>query len=303
MEENEKFRILIVDDENANLDVLSDILKKDYTITVAKSGEAAIKRAEEDAPDLILLDVLIPDMNGFDVLLALKESDRSRDIPIIFITVLTSPEDEEKGLLLGAVDYIIKPFNNSIVRARVGTQIKIVKQIRTIERLGMIDALTDIPNRRFFDVRLNEEWRRTCRQKAYLSMLTIDVDKFKAYNDTYGHPQGDILLQFVAKILTSNLRRSSDLAARLGGDEFAVLLADTDPEGAFTVADNIRKAMEAGVIPRSSTGESTSVTVSIGVNTVIPTMDMQINDFIEQSDKKLYTAKTTGKNKVVRNEG
>jgi diguanylate cyclase (GGDEF)-like protein len=297
MTENKKFHILIVDDENANIAVISEILRGEYAVSAAKTGQAALKMVIEDKPDLILLDILMPDMNGFEVLAKLQEMDGT--IPVIFISGLASVDDEEKGLKLGAVDYISKPFINAIVKARVGTHIKIINQMRTIERLGMIDALTDIPNRRFFDMRIEEEWRRTCRRKTYLSMLMIDVDKFKVYNDTYGHPQGDLLLKSLAKSLTVNLRRPSDIAARFGGEEFAVLLADTDVSGALIVAENIRATIKAEIVPRASTGEPTSVTVSIGVNSLIPTMDLRISEFIEQADKNLYAAKAAGRNRVV----
>ncbi|GHS90105.1 hypothetical protein AGMMS49957_15050 [Synergistales bacterium] len=302
MEDNVKFSILIADDESANLAVLSEILKNDYKVIVAKTGGAAIKRVADDKPDLILLDILMPDMSGFEVLKKLKESNESKNIPVIFITGLSNPENEEKGLKLGAADYITKPFNNAIVIARVGTHIQIVKQVRAIERLGMIDVLTDIPNRRFFEIRIGEEWRRSCRHGTYLSMLMIDVDKFKNYNDTYGHPQGDLLLRFVGESLKAGLKRSSDIAARFGGEEFVVLLADTNREGALAVAENIRASIEAGVVPCAATGQPTSVTVSIGVNTVIPTTDMQIGDFINQADKNLYAAKAAGRNRVVHGE-
>jgi diguanylate cyclase (GGDEF)-like protein len=163
----------------------------------------------------------------------------------------------------------------------------------------MIDALTDIPNRRLFDMRIKDEWRRTCRNESWLSMLMLDIDKFKNYNDTYGHPQGDVLLQFVGKTLQANMKRSSDLAARLGGEEFGVLLPDTQMKGALAVAEHIRADIEAGVIMDTSTGNPTSITVSIGVTSLIPPKDGQISDFIQQADKNLYIAKTTGRNKVV----
>jgi diguanylate cyclase (GGDEF)-like protein len=163
----------------------------------------------------------------------------------------------------------------------------------------MIDALTDIPNRRFFDLRLKEEWRRSCRHRTPFSILILDIDKFKNYNDTYGHPQGDLLLHHVAKTIAGSLRRSSDMAARIGGEEFAVLLADTPKEGAFIVAEHIREQVAAAVVSCQTTGEQTSVTVSIGVNTVIPANDGDVSEFIQQADKNLYTAKDTGRNRVV----
>ena len=245
--------------------------------------------------------MLLPDTNGFDLLLNLKAMDEARDAPVIFITGLSSVEDEEKGLMLGAVDYITKPFNNAIVRARVGTHLKIVKQLRTIEQMGMLDALTDIPNRRSFDARMRDEWRRTWRRQSPLSLLMLDVDKFKVYNDTYGHPQGDLLLQFVGKTLTSCIHRPTDMAARIGGEEFAVILGDTDRNGALVGAENIRAAIEAGSVPYTAMNgavSATSVTVSIGINSLVPGPELLINEFIQAADKNLYVAKESGRNRV-----
>jgi diguanylate cyclase (GGDEF)-like protein len=301
VEEEEKFRILIVDGDSVTITLLSEILEKDHTIAFAQTGADALKRAEEDKPDLILLDVLLPDTNGFDLLLNLKSMDKTRDAPVMFITGLSSVEDEEKGLMLGAVDYITKPFNNAIVRARVGTHLKIVRQIRTIERLGMLDALTEIPNRRSFDTRLRDEWRRTWRRQSPLSLLMLDVDKFKAYNDAYGHPQGDLLLQFVGKTLVSCIRRPTDMAARIGGEEFAVILGDTDRTGALVVAENIRSAIESGRVSYTDMNgvvSDTSATLSIGINSLVPGPELLINEFIQGADKNLYIAKESGRNRV-----
>ncbi|MDR3122422.1 MAG: diguanylate cyclase [Treponema sp.] len=301
-EREEKFRILIVDGDSVTSGLLSEILEKDYAIVFAQTGAAALKRAEEERPDLILLDVLLPDTNGFELLLRLKTLDETRDAPVIFITGLSSVEDEEKGLILGAVDYIAKPFNNAIVRARVGTQLKIVKQMRTIERMGLIDALTDIPNRRAFNARVKDEWRRAWRRRSPISLLMLDVDNFKAYNDTYGHPQGDMLLQFVGKTLKACTHRPTDMVARIGGEEFAVILGDTDRNGALVVAENIRSAIEAGRVSytdMSGVVSDTLVTVSIGTSSLVPGPELRINEFIQQADKNLYIAKKSGKNKVV----
>jgi diguanylate cyclase (GGDEF)-like protein len=301
VEDEKKFRILIVDSDSVTSAVLSEILEKDYAISCAKTGADALRQAEKEKPDLILLDVLLPDTNGFDLLLNLKAMDEARDAPVMFITGLASVEDEEKGLMLGAVDYITKPFNNAIVRARVGTHLKIVKQIRTIERLGMMDALTDIPNRRAFDARIKDEWRRTWRRQSPLSLLMLDVDKFKHYNDTYGHPQGDLLLQFVGKTLKACIHRPTDLAARIGGEEFAVILGDTGRNGAAVVAENIRAALEAGRIPYTDADGAvcdTLVTVSIGINSLVPGPELLINEFVQGADKNLYIAKETGRNRV-----
>lgn len=296
--EDEKFSILVVDDEKSNIDVLNHILKSEYRVLVAKSGEAALKRTHEELPDLILLDVLMPDMSGFEVLTALKESDETRGIPVIIITGLSGVHDEEKGFFLGAVDYITKPFNNSIIRARVKNHIQIVKQIRTIERLGTIDALTDIPNRRSFDNQIFSEWGRAIRDKTPLSLLMIDADDFKSYNDAYGHPQGDVLLQVISRIFSKNLKRATDYAARIGGEEFAVILPDTDLDGALAIAENIRRNVEKAAIPSIRDIPPTLITISIGCACVIPENNDIVTDFIQAADSMLYKAKRAGKNRV-----
>jgi diguanylate cyclase (GGDEF)-like protein len=301
-EEDEKFRVLIVNSDKVNIALLSEALEKDYAIVSAQTGARAMKQAEETKPDLILLDVILPDTNGFDLFLNLKTMSEARGAPVIFTAGFPNVEDEEKCLMLGAVDYIAKPFNNAVVRARVGTQVKIVNQIRTIERLGLIDALTELPNRRCFDSRIRDEWRRTWRRQSSLSILMLDVDKFKNYNDSYGHPQGDLLLQFVGKTLMACIHRPTDMAARMGGEEFAVILGDTSREGGVVVAENIRAAIEAGRVPYTDFEGvvcDTSVTVSIGVNSLVPGPELLIDEFIQRADKNLYIAKETGRNKVV----
>jgi diguanylate cyclase (GGDEF)-like protein len=302
MEANTEYSILVVDDEKSNLMVLNRILCPFYTIFTAKSGQEAAVRIAENPPDLILLDIIMPDINGFDLLKRLKESPLTRNIPVIIITGLSNESDEEKGFLLGAVDYITKPFTNAIVLARINTHIQIVHQMRTIEKLGLIDGLTNIPNRRSFDDRIEMEWRRALREKTPLSFLMMDVDHFKSYNDTYGHPQGDILLQTISRIFAAAAMRPADLAARLGGEEFGVLLPDTDLASAQVIAEKIRSSVESVRLPAG--GQiMTRITISIGVVSLIPTENTAINSFIAQADRNLYTAKNLGRNRVSSGEG
>jgi diguanylate cyclase (GGDEF)-like protein len=291
-----------VDDEKLNLAVLHRILSPEYTIFTAKSGKDALELAVQNTPDLILLDVIMPDMNGFDVLAKLKENPATREIPVIFITGLQSEENEEKGFLLGAVDYITKPFSNAIVRARVRTHMEIVRQFRVIERLGLVDPLTNIANRRAFDERLAVEWKRAIREKKPLSFLMMDVDKFKTYNDTYGHPQGDVLLRAVAKTFAAAARRPFDMAARLGGEEFGVLLPGASLENALEIAEKIRSDVEATGVPAKDGKIMTSATISIGVVSAAPRSDDGVKDFIAKADAYLYSAKNTGRNKIFSSE-
>ena len=307
--ESEKFKILIVDDSRFNLEVLSRLLLTaaettdpefpQYTIDTASSGPEALEKLMGEKPDLILLDIIMPGMSGFDVLTNIKKSDDTRGIPVIIISGLAGENDEEKGLLLGAVDYITKPFVNSIVTARVKTHLKIVEQMRIIEQLSIIDQLTNIPNRRFFDRCVNIEWKRAIREKALVSTLMIDVDHFKKFNDTYGHQQGDEVLKEVAATIKSVLKRPTDFAARWGGEEFIVLLVSTDNYGAMFVAEQIRSKIEDLEVQNINDPDAPlHVTVSIGTATVAPTVDSLIEDMIGQADKTLYAAKESGRNRV-----
>jgi len=292
-----KNSILIIDDEKSNLLFLNHLLSGDYSVYVARDGKDAIKKANELLPDLILLDILMPGMDGYEVLTELKSSETTHEIPVIFITGLSSAEDEEKGLALGTADYITKPFSAAIVKLRVSNQIRMINQMRDIERLSMTDQLTGIANRRNFDQRLNIEWKRTLRAKAPISILMIDVDRFKKYNDSYGHPQGDAALRIVAGTLSQALKRPADLAARWGGEEFVALLPTTNAEGALNIAEKIRERIANTDIPLSD-GTATRVTVSIGFCSRIPAQSDSLNDFILQADDALYTAKQTGRNRV-----
>ena len=298
MEENGRNSILIVDDENSNIIMLSHILSQDYTVYAAKNGHDAILAAEKYLPDIILLDIIMPgEMDGYAVITKLKTSEKTSEIPVIYITDLSNIEDEEKGLSLGASDYITKPLSPSIVKLRVLNQMKILTQLRTIEQLSMLDQLTNLPNRRNFDGRLNKEWDRAKREQKPISILVMDVDKFKNYNDTYGHQQGDVALQMVAKIITRSLKRPTDFASRWGGEEFIALLPNTELAGALSIAEDIRCSTENSEIHHSN-GLMSKVTVSIGVNTQIPFRDSMYDEFIAQADKALYKAKETGRNRV-----
>lgn len=299
MENEKKYCIMIADDDKANLDILSSILMNEYDLRIVRNGKAVLEQVADSPPDLLLLGVMIPGLTGFEVLANLKQVESTHHIPVIFITSLDGEGYEEKGLRLGAVDYITKPFNQGIVLARIRSQIQIVRYIREIERLGMIDALTDIPNRRNFDIRIREEWRREGRTGSSLSMMMIDIDFFKHYNDTYGHPQGDILLRSLASLFTVHLKRPSDFVARLGGEEFAVLLSGVDKEGAALMAEKIRAATEEMAVPVADQNKNTNITISIGVATLIPDRDTPVEDLIEKADKNLYAAKAAGRNRVV----
>ena len=298
MKNGVKNSILIVDDKDYNLIFLKQFLDSDYIIFTATSGREAIKKAHEELPDLILLDTIMPGMSGYETLAALKYSDETKNIPVICISGVSGSEDEEKGLALDAADYISKPFSSAIVKLRVRNQIQIVNQLRAIECLSMMDQLTNISNRRSFDNRFDVEWKRANREKSPISICILDLDKFKAYNDTYGHKQGDVALYTAAQAIKQALKRPSDFVARWGGEEFVILLPDTGTNGALILAEMIRSNVESTIIPCKD-GSTTRITISIGVNTqeIMPgrsTMD----EFISKADKALYTAKKKGRNRV-----
>lgn len=297
-EEISKYKILIIDDGMLNQFVLDKILGNIYTLRKAYTAKEALEIVHQFRPHLILLDIILPDANGFDVLASLNELEDTHNIPVIICTGLDSDADEEKGFMLGAVDYIKKPFKDAIVLARVNTQIRIIKQMRTIEQLGLIDALTEISNRRAFDNQIQYEWRRAVRERSEISMLMLDIDKFKNFNDTYGHRQGDRMLQHVAKTLKDSLKRSTDLLFRYGGEEFVILLPGTGLDGAVATAELLRKAIAKMEVACPSAHTINKATVSIGVASMVPQVTARVSDLLEKSDQMLYQAKINGRNRV-----
>ncbi|MCL2230747.1 MAG: diguanylate cyclase [Treponema sp.] len=288
--------ILIIDDQETIITMLTKILEEEYVIHCADNGKDGIELAEKVCPDVILLDILMLDMDGFEVLEQLKNREATKEIPVIFLTSLKEDINEEKGLALGAVDYIRKPFSASIVRLRVHNRLKIIEQMRTIEQLSMIDQLTDIPNRRNFEERIKSEWGRALRDQLPISILIIDLDKFKQYNDKYGHQQGDALLVAVANVFKETLKRPGDFAARWGGEEFIVLMQNTDLAGAQEIAEKIRSSIEK--LETMYQGKTvTKITASIGINSRKRGQSSAINEFISRADLALYEAKNSGRNR------
>jgi diguanylate cyclase (GGDEF)-like protein len=297
MENTPKNRILLIDDEKVNHTIMSNILSQDYALSCASSGKEALELIKNEPPDIILLDILMPEMDGFEILKRLKAAPETAGIPIIIMTVLNDPDDEERGFLFGATDFISKPFKASIVKSRIKNHMHTVQRFKAIEKVGLVDELTGLSNRRMFNDRIGTEWKRADREQKPLSFLMIDLDKFKSYNDTYGHPQGDALLRAVAKVFSSMARRPADMAARLGGEEFGVLLPETGLKAALEIAEQIRQNVESTEVPTID-GKLTSSTVSIGVASIIPQPAVSIEDLIKEADSFLYLAKNTGRNRV-----
>lgn len=295
----ESSRILLVDDEAMNIQSLNAILESDYRTFFATSGEQALAMARDELPDLILLDVMMPGMDGYEVCRQLKHDGAAAKIPVIFITGRDSEESEEQGLRAGAVDYIQKPISAPVVKARVDNHILLKRYRDQFETLSMEDPLTGIANRRRFDGRLVEEWRRARRNGSPVSLLALDVDAFKAFNDHEGHGAGDDCLRSIAATLGASVQRPADLACRVGGEEFSCLLPETDTDGALTVAERIRGAVEALAIahPRSPVGDV--VTASIGTATLTPGGEDDPERLTVSADRALYEAKQAGRNRVV----
>jgi len=288
--------VLVVDDQESGITGLTQILSSDYTVYTAANGKEALEMAEKYLPDIILLDILMVDMDGYTVIKTLKNSEQTKNIPVIFITSLSNDSDQVKGLALGAVDYITKPFSPSIVKLRIRNHMQRLCQMRTIERLSMRDPLTDLPNRRHFEAHLSAEWNRARREQKEVSILLIDVDHFKNFNDTYGHQQGDNALQTVAMVFLKTLKRPCDFVARWGGEEFIAVLPNTGLNGAMEIAEQMRKCVE--MIEIGCAGKPAArITVSIGVNTWTPGCGT-IDELISGADTALYNAKSTGRNRV-----
>ncbi len=293
---NNSGRILIVDDEMINIKVLIATLEG-FECIIAKNGKRALELSQSDVPpDLILLDVVMPEMTGHEVCVKLKSNPSTKDIPVIFITAKADVDEETKGLKMGAVDFIAKPFSPSIVQARVTNHLQLKIQRDMLLRLNVTDPLTGIANRRFFDDTLVYECNSAVRSQTLLSLIMIDIDYFKEINDTEGHLFGDDCLQKIAKELSRSVTRSTDLVARYGGEEFVVVLPVTDSQGAYAIADIMRKNIENLVFSFKSSDRK--ITISLGVGTLSRSDGLDPEKLIETADKKLYEAKQSGRNKV-----
>lgn len=295
---SEKQSILIVDDEKNNRALLSQLLKNEYRIILAKNGEQAIERVHEHSPDLILLDVLMPVLDGYETIKRLKNDDAMRNIPVIFISGLDSILDESKGLCLGALDYITKPFHPDIVQARVRNHLSTVRVCQLLEKMALLDGLTEIPNRRSYDLNVEKEWCRCMRTGKDISLIMIDIDYFKRYNDHYGHGAGDHVLQGVAQALQMVLQRPGDIVYRYGGEEFVVLLPETDAAGGQRIAQKMRKAIYQLSIDHSISEASDVITISLGGRTEKPNGENSPESLLKAADVMLYRAKDGGKNQV-----
>ncbi|OWW23096.1 diguanylate cyclase response regulator [Noviherbaspirillum denitrificans] len=290
-------RILIVDDAMENIHFLHRLLQDEHKVVFARDGMKALEMARTQPPDLILLDALMPGMDGFETCAALKDMPETRDIPVIFVTALDSPDDETGALEAGAVDFINKPLNAAVVRARVRTHLALKQQGDLLRAMTMTDGLTRVANRRCFDDVLEREWKRCERSGLPLALILADIDHFKLYNDRYGHLAGDRCLADVAQGMETCLRRPPDLIARYGGEEFAILLPHEDVDGAVTVASRLLDKVRELAIPHEASPTASVVTASLGISAVIPQRGMESSSLIAAADACLYEAKKAGRNR------
>lgn len=291
-------KLLVVDDQRINILVLNELFREDCDVFMATSGEQALQVCRAQLPDLVLLDVQMDGIDGYEVCRRLKADAESRNIPVIFITAQGGEADEVRGLQLGAVDFIAKPINPVIVRARVQTHLTLKLQSDILRSMALLDGLTGVANRRKFDEQLLRDWRQSQREQTSLSLILVDVDHFKRYNDHYGHQAGDAALQAVARVLTSTLRRPHDLLARYGGEEFVGVLPNTGLSEAVELAERMQAGVRALNLEHSGSPEAQVVTISLGVATVVARSDLAPQALVEAADQQLYAAKQAGRARV-----
>mgnify|MGYP003982204175 CR=1 FL=1 len=296
---SESAKILLVDDQPANLDVLRHVLEREgYQVLLAPNGEVALRNAARALPDLILLDVMMPDASGFDICRKLKTTTQTRNIPVIFLTGASDVDQKVLGFDVGAVDYIQKPFDSVELNTRVRAALRTKRFQDKLAQSAMIDGLTGLWNRAHFDQRIHEEVAAALRYDRPMSLIMMDVDKFKNLNDNHGHLFGDEVLQVVGDVLQDSVR-TSDWPCRYGGEEFGLILRETDLDGAIILAERIRK--EIGSLQLHNKAQLVPVTSSFGVVSSTLCMnpcDLSSKWMIGSADRALYAAKEGGRNCV-----
>ncbi|PSB05914.1 diguanylate cyclase response regulator [Pleurocapsa sp. CCALA 161] len=324
----EQTRILIVDDQPDNIKLLSLILTLNgYEVAECNRGKLAVDLATKNSPDLILLDISMPDLDGFKVCQLLKSDRRTENIPIIFISAFQKVEEKTQAFNLGGNDYITKPFQMEEVIARVETQLKyyrlqtelkiknqqlkqeiearqvaetkLLKINQQLSKLATIDSLTNIANRYYFDAFLTRQWKLARREQFPLAVILVDVDYFKLYNDRFGHQQGDICLQQIAQALLKAVKRPTDLVARYGGEEFAIILPRTSAHNALQVAEEIRQQIKILALTHPDSLAGDYVSLSLGVCAVVPSPKYTQQQLLVTADQALYQAKEQGRDRAL----
>lgn len=302
--DGKSFSILIVDDNSLIRDLLTmHLVKRNYQVHCAANGQEALALLEKEQIDLVLLDLVMPELDGLGVLKHIRKTRSSLDLPVLIITAINESKQIVTALELGANDYVTKPLDIPVVMARLQTQLALCdtkkeldEKNRILEKIATIDELTGIPNRRYFNQYFVREWERATRSQIPISLIFCDIDFFKSYNDLYGHPQGDTCLRQIADVLHKTVRRTLDIVSRYGGEEFVIVLPDTDEEGAYVFAERTRQNVEALRLPHGNSGNFEHVTISLGVATMIPNRDNCSSELIDLADQRLYRAKDSGRN-------
>lgn len=290
-----KPRLLVVDDQPINIQVMHQIFNGHYQVFMATSGAQALTFCRTTPPDLVLLDIVMPGMDGFEVCTLLKADITTQDIPVIFVTAHTDAAQETRGLELGAVDFISKPVSPAVVRARVKTQLTLKFQSDLMRKLVFLDGLTGVFNRRYFDQQLSIEMARAVRAQSPLAVIMLDVDFFKRFNDHYGHQAGDDCLRQIAQTLKESLRRPADLVARYGGEEFVCILPDTSFIDAMAMANELEHCVRAKAIAHADSDAAEVVTISLGVAGYNGLAMAQAEALLSLADSQLYAAKHAGR--------
>jgi len=291
-------KILVVDDQALNVRALHAMFHRECEVFMASDGAQALERCQTLLPDLILLDIDMPGLSGFDVCKQLKSNPLTAGIPVIFITALLDELDEVKGFELGAADFIRKPINPVVTKVRVHNQLELKRQADLLRSIALVDGLTGIANRRKFDDDFALTWRQCQRDATPVSLIMADVDFFKRYNDLYGHQSGDNCLQMVARSMDSILQRPRDLVARYGGEEFICLLPQTDMTGASHIAENMLAKIRDLQIEHRGSEVDKVLTLSLGVASTIPNVDESPDTLMHKADRLLYIAKHKGRARV-----
>lgn len=317
--------LVIVDDDPNMRNLLERFLKGDgyENIEMFETAEDFLARFGDldykPEIDLVLMDVVLPDINGLEAVEKFKQNEVCQDIPVLAITAQDEPETIKEAFESGCVDYISKPLNKIELLARVDLALRLkntvdelrnknqqLEQARSkledanerLTELSYEDSLTGLGNKRKFNEKLNREWERLAREDSPLSLVMIDIDNFKAYNDRYGHEAGDEVLKKVGEKISEAVRRPADTAARYGGEEFILVLPDTEMEGGLKVAEDLRAEVEELEITHEAAENGSVLTISLGVATAVPDRDQKNRKLVKQADSELYRAKSQGRNRV-----
>lgn len=298
----ERVRVLVVDDHVSNIVQIRHILGPEIDTFAATSGAQALAMCTSSPPDLVILDVQMPGIDGLETCLRLKADILTQEIPVIFITAGTRPEDEDACWLAGGLDFVPKPINPTTLQNRVRAQLKLKTQADQLRQLAYVDGLTGLPNRRSFDKRFDTECRRAVRNGTPLSVFLLDVDYFKLFNDHYGHVAGDNCLREIGCLLSQSVLRPGDLLARYGGEEFVGVLAETDHAGALYVAQSVFERVNQAAMPHAASPIGPTVSISIGVATWSGQgaggRETHCHNLLEEADRQLYSAKGAGRARV-----